>query len=203
VRGSAGGPELAVGRHDIDGYEVIGSQAILASQPADPATQGESRNAGIGACAPGGGQTERLGLVVEVHPLGPPFSTDGTPTGVDTHTTHLGQIDHEPPIAHRSARDVVATATDRHQEMVGAGEIDGMDHVGDPSAASDERGLAVDHAVPDGAGLIIACVARTEQWATHAGREPPHGGLVKDCICASGGDNAQVFHGSLLPVVRP
>ena len=122
VRGSAGGPELTVGRHDIDGYEVIGSQAILASQPADPATQGESRNAGIGACAPGGGQTERLGLVVEVHPLGPPFSTDGAPTGVDTHTTHLGQID-EPPIAHRGARDVVATATDRHQEMVGVGEL--------------------------------------------------------------------------------
>ena len=35
--------------------------------------------------------------------------------------------------------DVVATAADRHQQMVGAGEIDGMDHVGHASAAGDER----------------------------------------------------------------
>src|SRR5262249_36925304 len=82
--------------------------------------------------------------------------------------------------------------------MVGAGEIDGLDYIGDPSAAGDERGLAVDHAIPDGAGLIVARVARTEQWATHAGLEPLHSGLVQDPVGASDGDNAQVFHGSLL-----
>ena len=156
VRGGARGPQLAIGRHDVDGDEVIGSQAVFASRPADPATQGQARNAGIGAGAPSGGQTERLGLVVEVDPLGPPFSPDGAPTGVDTHTAHPGQVNHEPPIAHRGARDVVAAAPNRHQEMVGAGEIDGMDHVGGPNASGNERGLTVDHAVPDGASLIIA-----------------------------------------------
>src|SRR5215813_3892298 len=140
--GGAGSPELAVGRDDIDGYEVIGSQAVLASQPADSGTQGESRNAGIGAGAPGGGQTERLGLVVEVDPLGPPFSPDGAPAGVNTYTAHPGQVNHEPPIAHRGARDIVAATPDRHQEMVSAGDIDGLNHIGDPGAAGDERGLA-------------------------------------------------------------
>jgi hypothetical protein len=113
VRGGAGGPELAVGRDDVDGDEVIGSEAVLASQPADPATQGESRNAGIRAGAPSGGQTERLGLMVEVDPLGPPFRTDSAPTGVDTYTAHPGQVNHEPPIAHRGARDIVAATPDR------------------------------------------------------------------------------------------
>src|SRR5512145_3399201 len=118
-----------------------------------PATQGESRNAGIGACAPGGGQTERLSPVVEVHPLGPSFSTDSAPAGVDTHTAHLRQVNHEPSLAHRGARDIVAATPYRYQKMVGAGEIDSLDHVGSPSAAGDKRGLAVKHTIPDSVGL--------------------------------------------------
>jgi hypothetical protein len=90
VLGGARGPQLAISRDDVDGDEVIGSEAVLASQPADPAAQGQSRNAGIGACAPSGSQTERLGLMVEVHPLGPPFRTDSAFAGVDTHTAHPG-----------------------------------------------------------------------------------------------------------------
>jgi hypothetical protein len=44
----------------------------------------------------------------------------------------------------------VAAAPDRHQELVGAGELDSLDHVGNPRAAGNERGLAVDHAIPEG-----------------------------------------------------
>src|SRR5262249_26123756 len=106
-------------------------------------------------------------------------------------------------MAHRGARDVVAAAPDRYQELVRAREIDGLDHIGDPSTTGDEGGLAVDHAIPDGAGLIIAGVARTEQWATQAGLEPLHSGLVKDGVCAAGGGNAQVFHGVFLLMARP
>src|SRR5262249_56557644 len=110
------GTELAVGCDDVDGDEVVGRQAVLAAQPADAAAQGESGNAGIRAGAPGGGQTERLGLVVEVDPLGPPFSTDCAPAGVDTHTAHLGQVNPEPPIAHPGARDIVHADPARHPE---------------------------------------------------------------------------------------
>jgi hypothetical protein len=39
VLGGTGGQEPAVGRDDIDGEEVIGDQAVLASQPADPTTK--------------------------------------------------------------------------------------------------------------------------------------------------------------------
>jgi hypothetical protein len=74
--------------------------------------------------------------------------------------------------------------------MVGTREIDGLDHVGDPSAAGDERGLAVDHAIPDGAGLIVARVARVEQGAAHTRHEALDGGLVKHGVSAAGGGHA-------------
>jgi hypothetical protein len=86
---------------------------------------------------------------------------------------------------------------------VGAGKIDGMDHVGHASTADNQGWPFDNHGIPDGTGFIVAIIARTEQWATQAGLKSLHGGLVKDCVCAAGGDNAQVFHGSLLPVVRP
>jgi len=46
--------------------------------------------------------------------------------------------------------------------------------------------LVVDHPVVDLAGGVVARVTGTEQWATHAGLESLHGGLVQDCVCASG-----------------
>jgi hypothetical protein len=199
--GGARGPHLAIGRDDVDRDEVIGREAVLASQPAYPAAQGQARNAGIRAGAPGGGQTERLGLMVEVDPLDPPFSPDGAPAGVDTHTAHPGQVNHEPPIAHRGARDIVAATPDRHQEMVGTREIDGLDHIGDPSTAGDERRPTIDHAIPDGTGLIVARVARAEQGATHTRHEALDGGLVKHRVGAAGGGHAEICHSSLLPGV--
>jgi len=77
--GGARRPELAIRRDDVDGEEVIGRQAVLTAEPADPATQGEARNAGIGAGAPGGGQPERLGLAVELAPGGATFGARGPP----------------------------------------------------------------------------------------------------------------------------
>jgi hypothetical protein len=61
---------------------------------------------------------------------------------------------------------------------VGAGEVNRVDHVGDASAAGDERRPLVDIGIPDLAGRIVARIAGTEQWAPQAGLEALHGGLV-------------------------
>jgi hypothetical protein len=73
---------------------------------------------------------------------------------------------------------------------VGAREIDGLDHIGDPSTAGDERRPTVDHAIPDSTGLIVARVARTEQRAAHTRHEALDGGLVKHGVSATGGGHA-------------
>jgi hypothetical protein len=81
----------------------------------------------------------------------------------------------------------VAATTHRHQQLVGAGEVDRRDNIGDPSAAGDERGVAVDHAVPDLPGVVVARVAKAEKWATQAGLEALHSGLVKHHACPADG----------------
>src|SRR5438128_7431442 len=59
--------------------------------------------------------------------------------------------------------DAVASATDRDEQVVGTGELDGRDDVGHPGAADDERRAPVDHAVPDFAGGLVAGINGTQQ----------------------------------------
>jgi len=94
----------------------------------------------------------------------------------------------------------VPTPADGYQQVVGAGKMDGLDHVGHASTADNQGGPFVNHGIPDSTGFLVALIARTEQWATQAGLESLHGGLVKDRVCAPGSGNTQICHGSLLHV---
>jgi hypothetical protein len=83
---------------------------------------------------------------------------------------------------------------------VSAGEAHRRDDVGDARAAGDERRMPVDHAVPDLAGLVITAVAGVQQRAAQTGRKVVHGGVLEDRTGAVDGGNAQIRHGSGLPV---
>jgi len=155
--------ELAVGSDDISGDEVVAGQAVAARQPADATTQGEASDASVSVSAAGGGEAEGLRLVVEFTPLDATLLLRGARGGFNPDALHPAQINHQATVAYAVARDVMATAAHRHQQTVGAGEVDRVDHVGDASAAGDEGGMLVDIGIPDLAGLIVAGIARTEQ----------------------------------------
>src|SRR5262245_33196842 len=155
--------ELTSGGDDIGGDEVVAGQAIPARQPTDATPQGEAGDACVGVSATGGSQAEGLGLMIEFPPLNTALGPHGTPGGVNPDALHPGQVNHQAAITHAVTRDVVATAAYRHQQTVGAGEVDGVDHVGDASAAGNERRPLVDIGIPHLTGLIVALVAGTEQ----------------------------------------
>src|SRR5438128_10741346 len=92
--------------------------------------------------------------------------------------------------------DAVASATDRDEQVVGTGELDGRDDVGHPGAAHDERRAPVDHAVPDFAGGLVAGVHGTQQLATHAGPESLNGGVREYSVRALRCGDSQLCHGS-------
>ena len=56
-------------------------------------------------------------------------------------------------------------AADRHEQVVLSGEVHRGDDVRDATAPRDERRTLVDHPVPDGAGVVVAGVARTDEAA--------------------------------------
>ena len=64
----ARGHELAVGRDEIDGEQVVDGRAVLAHQPADPAAERQAGDPGVGDDAAHGGEPEELRLAVELAP---------------------------------------------------------------------------------------------------------------------------------------
>src|SRR5262249_59102168 len=121
--------ELAVSRDNIGRDQVITGEAVLARQPANATTQGEASDACVCIGAPRGGQAKSLRLVVECPPRDAALGTGRPPSGVNPYAAHPGQVNDEAAIAHCRTWDVVATAAHRHQQMVGAGEMNAGDDI--------------------------------------------------------------------------
>ena len=49
-----------------------------------------------------------------------------------------------------------------NQDIVALGEVDGLDYIGHPGAASNETGAFINHAVPNRAGIVIARISGLE-----------------------------------------
>jgi hypothetical protein len=75
----------------------------------------------------------------------------------------------------------VASAAHRQQKIVRASEADGADDIGNATAARNQRGPFVDHAVPDLARVVIARLRVAEQRAAKAGLEVLDGGFLENC----------------------
>jgi hypothetical protein len=92
----------------------------------------------------------------------------GTPSRVDADALHGREVEHQSPVAYRLARDAVAPATDREQQIVGPGELYPLHYVGHPRAAHDKRWATVHHAVEDGACPIVAVMSGTYELSPQA-----------------------------------
>ena len=86
----------------------------------------------------------------------------GPLVGIDLDPLHLGEVDHHPAVRHGAAGDVVAAAADRDLEPFAARERERRHDVARLPAADDHRRPAVDEAVVDAAGRVVAGVLRAE-----------------------------------------
>ena len=84
------------------------------------------------------------------------------PLRVDLHAAHLREIDHHAVVADGVPGDVVAATADRNRQVMLACERDGRDDIVCAAAADDLGGAPVDHAVPDGASVVVGLVAGGE-----------------------------------------
>jgi hypothetical protein len=57
--------------------------------------------------------------------------------------------------------DVMAATANGDDELVFAGRLHGLLHVALGAATHDDRGLAVDHGIPDGPGFVVVGIARS------------------------------------------
>ena len=171
--GRARGPPLAVGGHHVHRHQIVGGEPIGAGEPADAAAERQPADPGGGHDASRGGETEGVGLPIELTPGGTSLDPYGAARRIHPDRSHAGQVDHHSPVAHGVAGDVVTAAAHGQPQPVFPGEVHGADHVHDPGAAGDHRRMAVDAAVPDPASLLVAGVTGEEQGTAEVGAELP------------------------------
>src|SRR4029077_10270324 len=96
--------------------------------------------------------------------LGPP----GPRGRIHPDAFHQGQIDDHAAIVGAVPRRAVAAPADRQFELVRACETNRLLHVGDAGASRDERRSAVDVAVPDAPGLVVAGMIALYQFTAES-----------------------------------
>ena len=105
--------------------------------------------------------------------------------GVDSDTLHRREVDHEPAVTERVAADAVAAGAYGDQQIALAGEADRRDDVGDAGAAGDAGRTAVNRAIPDPAGSVVAGARRQQQLSAERSAElVERDRLPGRCLCS-------------------
>ncbi len=175
--------QAAVGGHDVDGFEVVARQAVLASEPPDAAAQRQTGDPGWGDNAGGRSEAESLAVAVELCHGQARLSPGPPPRGIDPAALHPREIDHQPAVAHRLAGHVVPTAPHGDLERLRPREPDAGDHIGRARTAGDQGRPPVDHGVEDPAGGIVVGVVGKQDVATKRGAEVVERALL-DHLCS-------------------
>ena len=69
---------------------------------------------------------------------------------------HAGHVEEQRVVGHRQSGDVVAAPLDAEGHLLLASEVHRRNHVSHPEGADHRRRAAVDHRVPDRAGIVVA-----------------------------------------------
>ena len=130
VLGFTGPHQLAIGRHDICGQQVVTGQSIGSVEPAKSAPHGEAGDPGHRHGAQWGCQIPGLRLVIELPQGQAGFGACRAAFGVDPDPLHGGEVEHDPAVTHRVSRDAVAAAPDRNHQVVFPSKGDAAGHIG-------------------------------------------------------------------------
>src|SRR4029434_9339642 len=87
----------------------------------------------------------------------------------DSNLFHGSEVDHQSALAARLAGDAVSTTANRSQHSMSARKVDRLDYVGAVRTACDQRGVTIEYAIPDLAGLFVAIVSGQQQLSLQAG----------------------------------
>jgi len=97
----------------------------------------------------------------------------GAPTlGVDTHTAHRVQVDHQAALWDGKSDDTVSTAADPDLQALLPGQRHSTYDVAGLPAADDHRGVSIDHGVPHRTGLLVPPNAWTQDVGFGHGLAP-------------------------------
>jgi hypothetical protein len=180
--------QFAGRRDEIDREEVVDRETEPPLEPSHPAAEREPSHPRVTDDADRARETERLRLTIELAEERPAVHLRRPSRGIDAHTPHQGQVDHDAVVAGRETADAVTAGPDRDRQVLLASEADRADDVIHAFATSDDRRSAVDHPVPHDPGGVVARASgqhdlalerlaeRRQRGHAHRGRRlAPHG----------------------------
>ncbi len=162
-------PQLAIGRDHLGRYQVVDRQAMLSpSQPRPPPSVSPPMPV-FDTVPPVVARPCACVAAVEIAPLDAALGTRCPLGGIDADRLHRRQVDNQASIIGAIAGGAVAAASNRHQQAPRSRKIHSLLHVGSIHALHDHRRAAIDIAVPDPAGRLVALVTGQEHWPSKAG----------------------------------
>ena len=145
--------------HDVRLEEVVDGQPVGARQPADPAAEGQARDAGARDHSGRDRQPVRLRRPVEMAEGRARRDAHPSRVRIDADVRQATQVEHDAALDGPVAGHVVSPTPDREGEPELACRTDDGSDVADTARADDGGRPAVDHPVPDATCVVIAVVA--------------------------------------------
>src|SRR5206468_11431843 len=146
-------------------------QPALAGGIADTASGCQAGHPGRRDETGGYGKTEGMRGMVHIAPDAARSDTNRTGSRIYADTLHRRQLDNKAALACAETAAIVATATNRGQDVVRTSVIHGGDHVRHIDTAHDERRAFVDHSVVNHAGGLVGLIAGLDDGAANAGTQ--------------------------------
>ena len=157
-----GADDLAGRRDHLERHHVVAGQAVLAGQPAHPAAQGQAADPGMGDVAGRHRPARTPGWPRRARPAGHrPGPTPAAAPGRRVRRPSASGRSSARPRAPRARRRCGRRTGCRSPVPRGGPARRPRRRPGLP-AAHDQRGTPVHHGVPDGAGLVVPRLARSQ-----------------------------------------
>ena len=157
--------ELAVGRDDVGGQQVVDREPVLADEEPDaPAQRDPTDPDRPGVAEPG---REPVGSDrSRVLPCGQPrLGPRGASIRIDRQRPHVREVEHDPPVRDPVTRSAVTAAADGQLQPGLARDRDDTRDLVRVRQTNDDRGPSVDAAVEHGARLVVAGIVRFDHPA--------------------------------------
>ncbi|HUG46218.1 MAG TPA: hypothetical protein VMK31_06885 [Sphingomicrobium sp.] len=159
----AGPHHRPVREHDLCAHKAVDGQPAFPRQKPGSATERQAAQAGCGVHPRGRRKSVGLRLAVKIAKQGTASDNRFSFLWIDPHRLNGREVNQQAIINHGVARDAVPAAADGERQVVFAGEVQRFDDIGNVLAESYCCRSAINHAVPDLAGLVIAGVAALDQ----------------------------------------
>ena len=140
---------------------------MLATQPPEASPEHQTRDPRGRIDSDRYRQPVRLGRLVEIAESRARLGSHRPFGGVHFDLAKFRVVDHQPAVAERTARDVVARPAHGNEQVMRSGKVDARRCVVGARALHDQAGTLVDHGIPYGPDLVVVGVLRDNHAANY------------------------------------